>query len=82
MTQVTVAEAQQRLSELLAAVETGETVSIRGDNGRTFQLTAQTPARIVNPAWPGYPHAGSCKDLFVVPKDFKEPLEELHEYLE
>ncbi len=30
----------------------------------------------------GVPKAGSCEGLFVVPDDFKEPLEEMREYME
>lgn len=82
MTQVTVQEAQQRLPELLAAVEAGETVSIRADNGRAFQLAMPTAAPVISPDWPGYPHAGSAKGLIEVPDDFDEPLDELKEYME
>jgi antitoxin (DNA-binding transcriptional repressor) of toxin-antitoxin stability system len=76
MTQVTIPEAQQRLPELLAAVEAGEMVTIRSDNGRTFMLTVQLPATLINPAWPGYPHPGSAKGLIEVPDDIDEPLGE------
>jgi antitoxin (DNA-binding transcriptional repressor) of toxin-antitoxin stability system len=83
MTQVSVHEAQQRLPELLAAVEAGEMVSIRADNGRTFRLAMPpTSEPVVNPDWPGYPHAGSAKGLIEVPDDFDEPLDELKEYSE
>ena len=82
MTQVTIPEAQQRLPQLLAAVEAGEIVIIRSDDGRSFTLAVQPSAPIVNPAWPGYPHAGSAKGLIEVPDDFDEPLDELKEYME
>jgi antitoxin (DNA-binding transcriptional repressor) of toxin-antitoxin stability system len=82
MTQVTVAEAQQRLPELLAAAEAGDTVTIRGDNGRTFTLLVQLPAPIINPDWPGYPHAGSAEGLISMSDDFDDPLEEVKEYME
>jgi antitoxin (DNA-binding transcriptional repressor) of toxin-antitoxin stability system len=82
MTQVTIPEAQQQLPELLSAVEAGETVTIRKENGRTFTLSVQPPAPLVNPDWLGYPHAGSAKGLIHVPDDFDEPLEELREYME
>jgi antitoxin (DNA-binding transcriptional repressor) of toxin-antitoxin stability system len=82
MTQVTVAEAQQRLPELLSAAESGETVMIRSDNGRTFTLAVQPPVPILNPDWPGYPHAGSAKGLIAIADDFDEPLDELKEYME
>jgi antitoxin (DNA-binding transcriptional repressor) of toxin-antitoxin stability system len=81
MTQVTIAEAQKRLRELLGAVEAGETVIIQNDKGRIFQLTVQSPLPI-NSAWPGYPHPGSAKGLIEIGADFDEPLDELKEYLE
>lgn len=76
--EVTLAEAQQRLPELLAAAEAGEGVAIRGPSGRVFRLTAARP----RPPVTGVPKAGSCRGVFVVPTDFKAPLDELWEYLE
>ena len=38
MVQIAVVEAQQRLPELLNAVEAGEEVEIRAENGRTYRL--------------------------------------------
>jgi antitoxin (DNA-binding transcriptional repressor) of toxin-antitoxin stability system len=74
--EVTLAEAQQRLPELLAAAEAGEGVAIQGPSGRVFRLTAVRPRPLVT----GVPKAGSCLGVFVVPKDFKAPLDELREY--
>jgi antitoxin (DNA-binding transcriptional repressor) of toxin-antitoxin stability system len=82
MTQVTIAEAQQRLPELLSAAEAGERVTIRGDNGRTFTLAVEHPAPMLNPDWPGYPHAGSAKGLIKIADDFGAPIEELKDYTE
>ena len=82
MTQVTIAEAQRRLPELLSAAEAGETVTIRSEEGRTFTLAVQQPAPVLNPDWPGYPYAGSAKGLIEVRDDFDEPLAELKEYME
>jgi antitoxin (DNA-binding transcriptional repressor) of toxin-antitoxin stability system len=79
---VTVQEAQQQLPELLAAVGAGETVSILGADGRTFQLALPAHVPVINPQWPGYPHPGSAKGLINVPDEFDEPLEELKEYME
>jgi antitoxin (DNA-binding transcriptional repressor) of toxin-antitoxin stability system len=69
MTVVTAQEAQQRLPELLAAAETGETVEIRGQNGRTFRLAAHR----IRPAPTGIPRAGSCKGLIEMSDDFDAP---------
>ena len=76
--EVTLVEAQQRLPELLTAAEAGEGVAIRGPSGRLFRLTAVRP----RPPVTGIPKAGSCRGVFVVPKDFKAPLDELREYME
>jgi antitoxin (DNA-binding transcriptional repressor) of toxin-antitoxin stability system len=78
MIQVTVPEAQQRLPDLLGAVEAGEEVEIRADDGRTFRLAAGRP----RPPVTGVPKAGSPKGKLVVPDDFDEPLDELREYME
>jgi antitoxin (DNA-binding transcriptional repressor) of toxin-antitoxin stability system len=78
MVQIAVAEAQQRLPELLNAVEKGEEVEIRAENGRTYRLAQSRP----RPPVTGVPKAGRLKGQLVVPDDFKEPLEELREYME
>ncbi len=78
MIQATVAEAQQRLPELLDAAEAGEEVEIRSENSRSYRLTPSRP----RPPVTGVPKSGSCKGVFVVPDDFKEPLEELRESME
>jgi antitoxin (DNA-binding transcriptional repressor) of toxin-antitoxin stability system len=78
MIQVTVEEAQQRLPDLLGAVEAGDAVEIRTEHGGIFWLTSTRP----RPPVTRVPKAGSCKGLLVVPADFKEPLEELREYME
>jgi antitoxin (DNA-binding transcriptional repressor) of toxin-antitoxin stability system len=78
MVQVTVAEAQQRLPELLENLDAGDAVEIRSENGRTYRLVPNRP----RPPVTGVPKAGRLKGLLVVPDDFKEPLEELREYME
>jgi antitoxin (DNA-binding transcriptional repressor) of toxin-antitoxin stability system len=78
MVQIAVAEAQQRLPELLNAVEEGEEVEIRAENGQTYRLARSRP----RPPVTGVPKAGRLKGQLVVPDDFKEPLEELREYME
>jgi len=78
MTQVTLPEAQQRLPELLAAAEAGESVEIQTENGRTFRLIANRP----RPPVTGVPRAGRWQGRIVIPDDFDAPLEELREYME
>jgi antitoxin (DNA-binding transcriptional repressor) of toxin-antitoxin stability system len=76
--QVTVAEAQARLPDLLGAAAVGEQVEICADDGRTFRLAATR----LRPPVTGTPKAGRLKGKLVVPDDFDEPLEELSEYME
>ncbi len=78
MIQVTVPEAQQRLPDLLGAVEAGEEVEIRAENGRVFRLAVGRP----RPPVTGVPKAGRLKGKLIVPDDFDEPLEELREFME
>ncbi len=78
MIQVTVPEAQERLPDLLGAVDAGEEVEICAENGRTFRLAANR----CRPPVTGVPKAGRLKGRLVVPDDFDEPLEELREYME
>ena len=76
--QVTVTEAQQRLPDLLGAVEAGEEVEIRAESGQTFRLAVGRP----RPPVTGVPKAGRLHGKLVVPEDFDEPLDELREYME
>jgi antitoxin (DNA-binding transcriptional repressor) of toxin-antitoxin stability system len=78
MIQVTINEAQQRLPELLVAVESGENVKIEGENGRNFRLITDRP----RPAITGIPKVGRLKGQLVVPGDINDTLEELQEYME
>jgi antitoxin (DNA-binding transcriptional repressor) of toxin-antitoxin stability system len=73
MIQVTMPEAQERLPDLLGAVDAGEEVEICAENGRTFRLAASRR----RPPVTGVPKAGRLKGQLVVPDDFDEPLEEL-----
>jgi antitoxin (DNA-binding transcriptional repressor) of toxin-antitoxin stability system len=43
MVQITVEEARQRLPGLLDAVEAGEEVEIRAENGRSYKLAPTRP---------------------------------------
>ena len=82
MIQVTVAEAQKRLPELLALVETGESVEIHPESGASFVLVHKPKHDSGAAAWPGYPKAGSLKGKIWMSDDFDEPLEEFREYME
>ena len=82
MIQVTVAEAQKRLPELLALVETGESVEIHPESGESFVLVHKPKHDGAAAAWPGYPKAGSLKGKIWMSDDFDEPLEEFREYME
>lgn len=78
MVQMTVKEAQRCLPDLLNAVEAGEEVEIRAEDGRSYMLASSRP----RPPVTGVPKAGRLKGRLVVPPDIKEPLEELKEYME
>ena len=82
MIQVTVAEAQKRLPELLALVETGESVEIHPESGESFARVHKPKHDTGAEAWPGYPEAGSLKGKIRMSDDFDEPLEEFREYME
>ena len=53
-------------------------VEIRAEDGRNYRLAPSRP----RPPVTGVPKAGRLKGRLVVPDDFKEPLEELREYME
>jgi antitoxin (DNA-binding transcriptional repressor) of toxin-antitoxin stability system len=74
MIHLSVAEAQQRLPDLLTAASQGEVVQIY-QGGQEFQLCITSPR-------PVRPKAGRLKGQVVVADDFDEPLEELREYME
>jgi len=86
MTTITFQEAQANLAELVHRLAPGETVTIT-ENDRPVArlipvpLVPQRPPR-PRPPVTGVPKAGSCEGLFVVPDNFKEPLEEMREYME
>lgn len=81
MSTISLEEAQARLAELVHRIAPGEGVTITENDRPVARLVAPlvTPRRDPRPRPPatGVPKAGSCAGLFVVPDDFKEPLEEL-----
>ena len=87
MNTITLQEAQTGLVDLIHGLAPGQVITITENDRPVARLVPvpaviQPPAPLINPNWPGYPHAGSCEGLFVVPDDFKEPLEEMREYME
>ena len=82
MIQLTVAEAQARLPEVLARVKLGEAIEIHPESGELYLLVTMPKHDNSAAAWPGYPKAGSLKGKIWMSEDFDEPLEELREYME
>lgn len=86
MSTITLQEAQARLAELVHHLAPGEGVTIMENDRPVARLivplvASQHPPR-PRPPITGVPKAGSCAGLFVVPDNFKEPLEEMREYME
>jgi antitoxin (DNA-binding transcriptional repressor) of toxin-antitoxin stability system len=85
MTSITLQEVQASLSDVVHRMAPGERITIT-ENGRPVAelivpwIFPQRPPR-PRPPVTGAPRAGSVPGL-VVPDDFKEPLEELKEYME
>jgi antitoxin (DNA-binding transcriptional repressor) of toxin-antitoxin stability system len=86
MSTITLQEAQSNLAELVHRLAPGEGVTITENDRPIARLIVPlvAPAHPPRPRPPvtGVPKAGSCEGLFVVPDDFKEPLEEMREYME
>ena len=81
MSTITLQEAQANLAELVHRLAPGEGVTITENNRPIARLIpvpqlAERPSR-PRPPVTGVPKAGSCEGLFVVPDDFKEPLDSL-----
>jgi antitoxin (DNA-binding transcriptional repressor) of toxin-antitoxin stability system len=83
---ITLEEAQTRLAELVHGLAPGQVLTITENDRPVAQLM---PVRISprhpprpRPPVTGVPRAGQYEGRLVVPNDFKEPLEELREYME
>lgn len=74
MTQITLAEASQNLSELIDAALSGEEIIIIKDNQLVVKLTPVSPVKSRR-------QPGSAKGLITIAEDFDEPLEEFQEYM-
>ena len=70
------------MPELLALVETGESVEIHPESGESFVLVHKPKNDSGAAAWAGYPKAGSLEGKIWMSDDFDEPLEEFREYME
>ncbi len=86
METITLEEAQGALAELVHRLAPGEGVTITENNRPVARLMAPlvTPPGEPRPRPPvtGVPKAGQYEGRLIVPDDFKEPLEELREYME
>jgi antitoxin (DNA-binding transcriptional repressor) of toxin-antitoxin stability system len=86
MTTITLQEAQTTLPELIHRLPAGEGVVITENDKPVAQLIVPLmfgrAAPRPRPPVTGIPKAGALEGLLVVPDDFKEPLEELREYME
>lgn len=83
MTVFTLAEAQRRLPDLLAAAAAGEDVVITKTQQGAFRVVPFAPAVTRSrPPVTGIPKAGRLRGQLVVPHNFDAPLEELSEYME
>lgn len=86
MTTITLEEAQTTLAELVRRLAPGEGVTITENDRPVARLVAPlaTPRAEPRPRPPvtGVPKAGQYEGRLIVPDDFKEPLEELREYME
>ncbi|UKO95982.1 type II toxin-antitoxin system Phd/YefM family antitoxin [Nostoc sp. UHCC 0870] len=75
MTQITLAEASQHLSDLIDAALEGEEIIIIKDNQPVVKLTPVLPVK-------RRLKFGSAKGIVTISDDFDEPLEDFKEYME
>ncbi len=86
MSTITLEEAQANLAELVHRLAPGEVVTIT-ENDRPIARLIPAPNvrhRTPRPRPPvtGVPKAGQYEGRLVVPDNFKEPLDEMREYME
>ena len=74
MKSFTIAEASEKLSELIDAALRGEEVIITKSDRTSIKLTPTTTAK-------PRPKFGSAKGLIKINDDFDEPLEDFKEYM-
>ena len=86
MTTTTLQDAQAQLAELIHQLNPGDGITITENEipvARLVRIPA-TLQRLPRPRPPvtGIPKAGRWQGKLIVPSNFKEPLEELREYME
>ncbi len=86
MTTTTLQDAQAQLAELIHQLNPGDAITITENEVPVAQLVRipvmpQRPPR-PRPPVTGIPKAGRWQGKLIVPPNFKEPLEELREYVE
>lgn len=85
MTTITLPEAQSQLADLIHRLAPGDVVTITENDRPVARLIPfiAIPTQSPRPRPPitGVPKAGSVPGL-IVPDDFKEPLEDMREYME
>ena len=86
MKTISLNDAQCTLAEIIHALVPGEVVTITENDQPVARLVtiSAIQARPPRPRPPvtGIPKAGALEGRLVVPDDFKEPLEEMREYME
>jgi len=86
MSTITLHDAQARLADLIHGLSPGQVLTIT-ENDRPVArlvpvpLVRQRPPR-PRPPVTGVPKAGQYEGRLVVPDDFKEPLDEMREYMD
>ncbi len=86
MSTISLHEAQARLVDLIHGLSPGEVLTIT-ENDRPVARLVPVPLVRQHPTRPrppvtGVPKAGKYEGRLIVPDDFKEPLDEMREYME
>lgn len=86
MIRISLSEAQNTLATIIHRLTPGEIVTITEDNRAIAQImtlpVVQPRSPRPRPPITGMPKAGRYAGHLIVPDDFKEPLEEMREYVE
>lgn len=87
MSTITLQDAQAGLADLVHGLNSGEVVTITENDRPVAQLSPVPMIVPRNPLRPrppvtGVPKVGQYEGRLIVPDNFKEPLEEMREYME